>query len=113
MPLMYSPVFIEEQRQPPAQSEEPFVLLFVKGNISRCSGCGKKDLRTPQGKPHSAPDANEGEAIIYSYASHHAAIWCPRTKQLVNSVPLSLQSVLLDILYSRASTYVPNNLCYR
>ena len=32
----------------------PFFLTFVKGNISRCAGCGK-DLRALDGKPHPPP----------------------------------------------------------
>ena len=58
MPVMYSPMFFEEQRAPIVQQEalSPFVLLFVKGNISKCSGCGQKDLRDSCGKPHPPPN---------------------------------------------------------
>ena len=33
----------------------PFILTFVKGNISRCAGCGRKDLRDTNGKVHPPP----------------------------------------------------------
>lgn len=35
---------------------QPFFLTFVKGNISRCAGCGLKDLRQVDGKPHPPPN---------------------------------------------------------
>ena len=38
----------------PAQDDK-FWLHFVKGNISRCTGCGKRDLRGVNGKPKQPP----------------------------------------------------------
>ena len=32
--------------------KQPFFLTFVKGNISRCAGCGLKDLRQIDGRPY-------------------------------------------------------------
>ena len=38
-----------------AAQEELFWLNFVKGNITRCNGCGKRDLRDVTGKPKKPP----------------------------------------------------------
>ena len=35
--------------------EDTFWLQFIKGNISRCNGCGKRDLRGVDGKPKPPP----------------------------------------------------------
>ena len=35
--------------------KQPFILAFVRGNISRCIGCGLKDLRQIDEKPHPPP----------------------------------------------------------
>ena len=35
--------------------KQPFFLSFIKGNISRCAGCGLKDLRQIDGRPHPPP----------------------------------------------------------
>jgi len=32
-----------------------FPIVFVKGNISRCTGCGVCNLRSEDGKPHPPP----------------------------------------------------------
>ena len=56
---MYAPVYVAGQRQVTGQEKHcfsPFYLVFVKGNISRCAGCGKRDLRDPDGKVHLPPD---------------------------------------------------------
>ena len=37
-------------------NEQPFYLTFVHGNISRCTGCKKRNLRTPDRVPHPPPD---------------------------------------------------------
>jgi hypothetical protein len=59
MPFMYAPMYLPcpaQQTQEPGHEEErcihslPFLLVFVKGNISRCAGCGKKNLRDVNGK---------------------------------------------------------------
>ena len=53
-PLFYAPLYYSGETQSPAQ--DPFYLTFVKGNISRCNGCKKRNLRTPQGAPHPPPN---------------------------------------------------------
>jgi hypothetical protein len=30
--------------------------MFMKGNISKCGGCSKKDLRDSSRKPHPQPE---------------------------------------------------------
>ena len=35
--------------------KDVFYLQFVRGNISRCNGCGKRDLRGEDGKPRLPP----------------------------------------------------------
>ena len=35
---------------------QPFYLMFVKGNISRCAGCGLKNLRQIDGSPFPPPE---------------------------------------------------------
>lgn len=57
MPVMYSPMQITQEGSGNRQTDDStFFLLFVKGNISRCAGCGKRDLRGVDGKPHPPPD---------------------------------------------------------
>ena len=60
MPFMYAPMYLPGQQtqqtldnQPDDEgSSLPFMLMFIKGNISRCAGCGRKDLRNSTGKVH-------------------------------------------------------------
>ena len=35
--------------------DQDFWLYFIKGNISRCNGCGKRDLRHKDGRPRAPP----------------------------------------------------------
>ena len=52
MPFMYAPMYLPCSTQQTQEGQEagqekdstsiPFLLVFVKGNISRCAGCGKK-----------------------------------------------------------------------
>ena len=35
--------------------KQPFILAFVRENISQCIGCGLKDLRQIDGNPHPPP----------------------------------------------------------
>lgn len=39
---------------PPALSGED--QFYLRGNISRCTGCGSRDLRNTEGKPHAPPE---------------------------------------------------------
>ena len=63
MPFMYAPMYLPGQQtqqtldnQPDDEgSSLPFMLMFIKGNISRCAGCGRKDLRDSIGKVHPPP----------------------------------------------------------
>ena len=65
MPFMYAPMYLPcstqqtQERQEAGQEKDstsiPFLLVFVKGNISRCAGCGKKNLRDGNGKVHPPP----------------------------------------------------------
>ena len=62
MPFMYAPMYLPcpAQQTHEAELEKdsyslPFLLVFVKGNISRCAGCGKKNLRDASGKLHPPP----------------------------------------------------------
>ena len=41
---------------PSTSTETPFWLMFVKGNITKCTGCGKRSLRRDNGKPHASPN---------------------------------------------------------
>ena len=57
MPVMYAPMYYSQSSELQKECEEtPFYLVFVKGNISKCGGCGKKDLRDSSGKTHSPPE---------------------------------------------------------
>lgn len=58
MPVVYSPMQIagEDSGSQEMCDTSGFFLQFVKGNISRCAGCGKRDLRGVDGKPHPPPD---------------------------------------------------------
>ena len=62
MPFMYAPMYLPSQTQQThetlreTEGSTPFLLVFVKGNIARCAGCGKKDLRDANGKVHPPPD---------------------------------------------------------
>ena len=66
MPFMYAPMYMTAGRpdvsvQQPLQSQSnkgvgnPLILMFVRGNITRCVGCGSRDLRNSSGKPHDPP----------------------------------------------------------
>ena len=51
MPVMYAPMYCSQNPELQKQCDEtPFCLVFVKGNISKCGGCGKKDLRDLSGE---------------------------------------------------------------
>ena len=63
MPFMYAPMYLPcpTQQTHEAGLEKnsyslPFLLVFVKGNTSRCAGCGKKNLRDISGKVHPPHD---------------------------------------------------------
>ena len=57
MPVMYAPMYYSQNPESHNECEEmPFHLVFVKGNISKCGGCGKKDLRDLCGKPQPPPE---------------------------------------------------------
>ena len=56
MPVMYAPMYYSQSAEMQECEETPFYLVFVKGNISKCGGCGKKDLRDLSGKPHPPPE---------------------------------------------------------
>ena len=56
MPVMCTPTVSTMSGLESHQNEEFFHIMFVKGNISRCAGCGKRDLRGPDGKPHNPPN---------------------------------------------------------
>ena len=58
-PFFYALLYLTGQGPSAGSSrelEDPFYLTFVKGNISRCTGCKMRNLRTPQGVPHQPPD---------------------------------------------------------
>ena len=49
--VVYAPVV----SMPSLVDQDTFWLQFVRGNISRCSGCGKRDLRGEDGRPKPLP----------------------------------------------------------
>lgn len=49
--VVYAPVV----SMPSSVDRDTFWLQFVRGNISRCSGCGKRDLRGEDGRPKPPP----------------------------------------------------------
>ena len=49
--VVYAPVV----SMPSLVDQDTFWLQFVRGNISRCSGCGKRDLRGEDGRPKPSP----------------------------------------------------------
>ena len=49
--VVYAPVV----SMPSLVDQDTFWLQFVRGNISRCNGCGKRDLRGEDGMPKSSP----------------------------------------------------------
>ena len=51
--VIYAPLVSSVPSTPAEQ--DIFWLHFVKGNISRCNGCGKRDLRDVNGKPKLPP----------------------------------------------------------
>ena len=62
MAFMYVPMYLpcpaqqtHEAGQERDRCSPPFLLVFVKGNISRCAGCGKKNLCDISGKVHPPP----------------------------------------------------------
>ncbi len=63
---------------PSKYGENPFILMFAKGNISRCAGCGNHDSRNTDGKPHAPP----GDLCLQH--KEHVTFESPRTglKQL-------------------------------
>ena len=57
MPVMYAPMYYSQNSESQKECKEmPFHLVFVKENISKCGGCGKKDLRDLSGKPYTPPE---------------------------------------------------------
>ena len=48
--VLYAPI-VSMQQSGSMQDKDIFWLYFVKGNISRCNGCGKCDLRGDDGRP--------------------------------------------------------------
>jgi len=58
-PLVYAPTLLPSAANmaPPSTSpntsQQPFWLTFVKGNITKCTGCGKRNLRAETGKAHA------------------------------------------------------------
>ena len=67
---MYLPCPARQSQEAGSEKEGynlTFLLVFVKGNIiSRCAGCGKKDLRDTSGKVHPPPhDLMHKEFIIF------------------------------------------------
>ena len=49
--VVYAPVV----SVPSSTEQDTFWLQFVRGNISRCNGCGKRDLRGEDGRPKPSP----------------------------------------------------------
>ena len=54
-PVVYAPSYLSTPSTEIGEQDH-FWLTFVKGNISRCNGCGTKNLRLPNGQPHPPPD---------------------------------------------------------
>ena len=52
--VLYAPV-VSMQQSGSMPDKDIFWLHFVKGNISRCNGCGKRDLRGDDGRPKPPP----------------------------------------------------------
>lgn len=52
--VLYAPI-VSMQQSGSLPDKEIFWLYFVKGNISRCNGCGKRDLRGDDGRPRPPP----------------------------------------------------------
>ena len=55
-PLHQSQPQSSQLHQSHSQPRNPFWIVFVKGNISRCGGCGVRNMRTEAGTPHPASD---------------------------------------------------------
>jgi len=55
-PLHQSEPQSSQLHQNQGQPRNHFWIVFVKGNISRCGGCGMRNMRTEAGTPHPAPD---------------------------------------------------------
>ena len=55
-PLHQSQPQSSQLHQSHSQPRNPFWIVFVKGNISRCGGCGIRNMPTEAGTPHPAPD---------------------------------------------------------
>ena len=53
-PVVYAPVMMGTSPQQQVGTNA-FWLTFVKGNISRCAGCGQRTLRGEDGKPRLPP----------------------------------------------------------
>jgi len=51
-PIVYAPLSFGAT---PPHHRTPFWVVFVKGNISRCAGCGQRNLQTTDGSPHEPP----------------------------------------------------------
>ena len=51
---LYAPV-VSMQQSGSMPDKDIFWLYFVKENISRCNGCGKRDLRGDDGRPRPPP----------------------------------------------------------
>ena len=56
-PMVYAPVMmgLSPHQQVESSCTNAFWLRFVKGNISRCTGCGQRTLRAEDGRPRLPP----------------------------------------------------------
>ena len=56
-PMVYAPVMMgpSPHQQLESSNTNVFWLMFVKGNISRCTGCGQRTLRGEDGRPRPPP----------------------------------------------------------
>lgn len=56
-PMVYAPVMMRPSphQQVASSYTNVFWLTFVKGNISHCTGCGRRTLRGEDGRPHPPP----------------------------------------------------------
>ena len=78
---------------------QPFYLMFVKGNIFRCAGCGLKNLRQIDGRPLKISVCNT-KSMCCLKTPRLESISSPTTSEMciiIHGVPLSPQITLASI----------------
>ena len=54
-PFVYAPFSIGTTPSQKVPQQMPFWIVFIKGNISRCAGCGLRNLKNTDGSPLQPP----------------------------------------------------------